>query len=177
MWVSRESLLIIHVGLKDLDGNVRLHPLIHCSQTDTSIDVRSVPFRSNKTPRCRCHPGLAAPHRRRTSTEVPERTTTKQVQGRETACGCVWCLYLFPAGCLIGLLTVYNLETKRVERYDIPPCLHTQIPEPFCHSQTPVINDIRDITVAQNFHNGTIALVSYENKVWAHGVPLSAAED
>ncbi|RXW12920.1 hypothetical protein EST38_g12934 [Candolleomyces aberdarensis] len=42
-------------------------------------------------------------------------------------------------------LVVYNLETKQVE------------------SQTPVLNDVRDITIAQA-RSGTIALISYENK-------------
>lgn len=32
-------------------------------------------------------------------------------------------------------------------------------------SQTPVLNDVRDITLAQDMRQGVIALVSYENKV------------
>lgn len=32
-------------------------------------------------------------------------------------------------------------------------------------SQTPVLNDVRDVTVAANNRRGTIVLVSYENKV------------
>lgn len=32
-------------------------------------------------------------------------------------------------------------------------------------SQTPVLNDVRDVTLSQNARNGVIALVSYENKV------------
>ncbi|KAF5390996.1 hypothetical protein D9757_003981 [Collybiopsis confluens] len=43
-------------------------------------------------------------------------------------------------------LTVYNMETSQME--------HT----------TPVLNDVRDITLARNTRNGPVALVSYENK-------------
>ncbi|TFK23803.1 hypothetical protein FA15DRAFT_705179, partial [Coprinopsis marcescibilis] len=43
-------------------------------------------------------------------------------------------------------LVVFNLETKQVE------------------SQVPVLNDVRDITIAQNIRDDWIALVSYENK-------------
>lgn len=32
-------------------------------------------------------------------------------------------------------------------------------------SQTPVLEDVRDITVGQNSKNGLVVLVSYENKV------------
>ncbi|KAF9457745.1 hypothetical protein BDZ94DRAFT_1326045 [Collybia nuda] len=43
-------------------------------------------------------------------------------------------------------LVVYNMETKQIE------------------NQIPVLNDVRDITVAENARSGVIALVSYENK-------------
>ncbi|KAF8888546.1 hypothetical protein BD779DRAFT_1439978 [Infundibulicybe gibba] len=43
-------------------------------------------------------------------------------------------------------LVVYNMDTKQVE------------------NQTPVLNDVRDITLTQNSRSGLIALVSYENK-------------
>ncbi|KIK57402.1 hypothetical protein GYMLUDRAFT_46278 [Collybiopsis luxurians FD-317 M1] len=43
-------------------------------------------------------------------------------------------------------LTVYNMETSEME--------HT----------TPVLNDVKDITLAKNTRNGLVALVSYENK-------------
>ncbi|KIY47537.1 hypothetical protein FISHEDRAFT_66082 [Fistulina hepatica ATCC 64428] len=44
-------------------------------------------------------------------------------------------------------LIVYNMETKQLE------------------NQTPVLNDVRDITLARNTQHGLLALVSYENKV------------
>ncbi|KAJ7167367.1 WD40-repeat-containing domain protein [Mycena crocata] len=43
-------------------------------------------------------------------------------------------------------LAVYNTESKQVEH------------------QTPVLNDVRDVTLARNTKHGLIALVSYENK-------------
>ncbi|KAF7325948.1 Catabolite degradation [Mycena kentingensis (nom. inval.)] len=43
-------------------------------------------------------------------------------------------------------LAVYNTETKQIEH------------------QTPVLNDVRDVTLARNIRNGLVALVSYENK-------------
>ncbi|TFK38155.1 hypothetical protein BDQ12DRAFT_631389 [Crucibulum laeve] len=43
-------------------------------------------------------------------------------------------------------LVVYNTDTKQIE------------------NQTPVLNDVRDITLAQTARSGLIALVSYENK-------------
>ncbi|RDB27816.1 hypothetical protein Hypma_002286 [Hypsizygus marmoreus] len=43
-------------------------------------------------------------------------------------------------------LIVYNMETNQVE------------------NQTPVLNDVRDITVTQTARSGVIALISYENK-------------
>ncbi|KAF7360499.1 Catabolite degradation [Mycena venus] len=43
-------------------------------------------------------------------------------------------------------LVVYNMELKQVEH------------------QTPVLNDVRDVTLARNTRQGLIALVSYENK-------------
>ncbi|KAF8069027.1 hypothetical protein FPV67DRAFT_1607451 [Lyophyllum atratum] len=43
-------------------------------------------------------------------------------------------------------LVVYNMETNQIE------------------NQTPVLNDVRDITVAQTPRSGVIALISYENK-------------
>ncbi|KAG5646394.1 hypothetical protein DXG03_003717 [Asterophora parasitica] len=43
-------------------------------------------------------------------------------------------------------LVVYNMATHQVE------------------NQTPVLNDVRDITVASTTRNGVIALISYENK-------------
>ncbi|KAF9063012.1 hypothetical protein BDP27DRAFT_1335856 [Rhodocollybia butyracea] len=43
-------------------------------------------------------------------------------------------------------LTVYNMETDQIE--------HT----------TPVLNDVKDITLARNTRTGLVALVSYENK-------------
>ena len=38
------------------------------------------------------------------------------------------------------------------------------IPELFV-SQTPVLNDVRDITLAQTIRNGLVALISYEHMV------------
>ncbi|KAF7318793.1 Catabolite degradation [Mycena chlorophos] len=43
-------------------------------------------------------------------------------------------------------LAVYNTETKQIEH------------------QTPVLNDVRDVTLAKNTRQGLVALVSYENK-------------
>jgi hypothetical protein len=40
------------------------------------------------------------------------------------------------------------------------------------HSQTPVLNDVRDVTLARNTRQGLVALVSYENKVYL--LPLAA---
>ena len=35
----------------------------------------------------------------------------------------------------------------------------------FCDSQTPVLSDVRDITLAQTIRNGLVALISYEHMV------------
>ncbi|KAJ7223731.1 quinon protein alcohol dehydrogenase-like superfamily [Mycena haematopus] len=43
-------------------------------------------------------------------------------------------------------LVVYNMESKQIEH------------------QTPVLNDVRDVTLARNTRQGLVALVSYENK-------------
>ncbi|KAJ6612693.1 hypothetical protein B0H10DRAFT_2278752 [Mycena sp. CBHHK59/15] len=43
-------------------------------------------------------------------------------------------------------LVVYNMELKQIEH------------------QTPVLNDVRDVTLARNTRHGVVALVSYENK-------------
>ncbi|KAJ6595621.1 WD40 repeat-like protein [Mycena vulgaris] len=43
-------------------------------------------------------------------------------------------------------LAVYNMELKQIEH------------------QTPVLNDVRDVTLARNTRHGLVALVSYENK-------------
>jgi len=42
-------------------------------------------------------------------------------------------------------IIVYNVETKQIEH------------------QTPVLNDVRDITLAQTIRNGLVALISYEH--------------
>ncbi|KAE9392118.1 WD40 repeat-like protein [Gymnopus androsaceus JB14] len=43
-------------------------------------------------------------------------------------------------------LAIYNMDTKQIEH------------------ATPVLNDVKDITLARNTRNGLVALVSYENK-------------
>lgn len=60
---------------------------------------------------------------------------------------------------------VYNTITGIIEQY--VPCAILFLP-PFTHgmtSQTPVLNDVRDITLAKDTKHGLVALVSYENKV------------
>ncbi|KAF8649190.1 hypothetical protein AX16_005988 [Volvariella volvacea WC 439] len=54
---------------------------------------------------------------------------------------------LQPSKCKVEKrLVVYNMDTKTIEH------------------QTPVLNDVRDITIAQNTHKAVVALVSYENQ-------------
>jgi len=44
-------------------------------------------------------------------------------------------------------IVVYNVDTKQIE------------------NQTPILNNVRDITLAQTTRNGLVALISYEHMV------------
>jgi WD repeat-containing protein 26 len=64
-------------------------------------------------------------------------------------------------------LVVYNTKTKQIEKCGIPlssMCVGTYLDD----SQTPVLNDVRDVTLTKNRHGDLVALVSYEHKVGHH---------
>lgn len=68
---------------------------------------------------------------------------------------------------------VYNMDTRTIEKYvDYLEPLNQLVltTQPIHYSQTPVLNDVRDITVAQGATHA-LALVSYENQVSPNHLP------
>lgn len=57
------------------------------------------------------------------------------------------------------------METNQIERLGL---VHLELLT--CYksylSQTPILEDIRDVSIAQTMRNGLSALISYENKVF-----------
>lgn len=60
---------------------------------------------------------------------------------------------------------VYNTITGIIEQYVPSTILFLRLSDHDTISQTPVLNDVRDITLAKDTKHGLVALVSYENKV------------
>ena len=67
-------------------------------------------------------------------------------------------------------LVVYNTKTKQIEKCGISLSF---LCGAYCvNSQTPVFNDVRDVTLTKNRHGDLVALVSYEHKAGHHFLSL-----
>jgi hypothetical protein len=62
-------------------------------------------------------------------------------------------------------MIVYNMELKQIEQYVLFTLSRVGVFTAFICSQTPTVNDVRDVTLARNTCQGLVALVSYENQV------------
>lgn len=69
------------------------------------------------------------------------------------------------ADAIVWLQSIICTRTRLNSTSFIQNSLNTTLTGLIDSSQTPVLNDVRDITLARNERNGLVALVSYENKV------------